>query len=240
MRISTIKELIFIIILLFSTGKGMIHGQDSQISEPDLDDSRIMGKVFYQNHFRVEGTPFFIDQWLTADILSFTNEWKKNVLVKYDAYSDELIYYNDNISIPVIIDKDYVQMFDIHESGNNPGYTFRCINLGNPDGRDNACGFFQVVKEGNVSLYIKHSVVYAKKINPEQQDKYHGRFVHKKEYFLQVGTEVLPIKMGVKTFVKLFPQHKKDIKEFIKKDNLSMKSEDDLRLLIGYINTLVA
>ncbi len=217
----------------------LIKGQNQKLTNLDIDDNRIKGEVYYQNHFRIQGTPFLFNTWLKGDILTFQGEWKKDVMLKYDAYEDQVLYYNEKLSVPVVIDNDYIKAFLIYTDGKSAAYTFRFMDheaLNNGNARQN---FLQVIEEGEIiSLYAEYRTVYVKYINPENRDRYYGKFVHKKGYLLKRQGHFIPVKLRIKSFIKYLPENKKEIRAFVRTHKLNLESHGDVLKLIRYLNSI--
>ena len=113
-----------------------------------------------------------------------------------------------------------ITLFIQHES--------RLISPGQPVGYG---GTSKVSKVNTYSHLSTQSGIYSLEIPPDFEIKYMP------VYRIRRDGEMHSF-LGRKQFVKIFPEHKKEIGSFIKSQDIKMEDRDDLIKLVSYCNTL--
>jgi len=123
------------------------------------------------------------------------------------------IFYEAVINAPITL-------FIYHES--------RLIPPGQPVGYG---GTSKVSKVNTYSHMNTQSGVYSLEIPPDFEVKYMP------VYWIRRNGEMHSF-LGRTQFIKIFPEHKKEIASFIKSQNIKMEDRDDLTRLVRYCNEL--
>ncbi len=103
--------------------------------------------------------------------------------------------------------------------------------------------FYEVVAScREMDLLKKHSVTVKEGvINPlTQQKQSPDTYIKKFKYFLYSNNSMQEITLKKSKILKLFKQKGENIKNYVTENNLSFKSESDLKLLFKYYDTLLS
>lgn len=103
-------------------------------------------------------------------------------------------------------------------------------------------GFLVVVTKKNEYLLLKEETIkFHEKIKAATSyDKSKpARYIREKDkYFIKFNSVVTYISQKKKDLFKTFPEQSGKLKSYIKKNNLNMKDEDDLIIIVNYLSTL--
>lgn len=229
-----ITYLFFMFAILFSV---CINGQNAGFYLGNLNEStnRLQGKLrgeYYYNSL-VGNKYFFLHKdWNDATIKLIDGDVFENVKVRYLAYGDELISYNKNIrSYFYKIDKDIVEQFTIKSiSKNGDAKNQKFIKL-YYDGLLKGDRYFEELYSGTRSLLVYYSIS-ATKVRPFT-DK--SGILRDTEYRLRISYFMysaedgfLKLKKTKRSFRKVLPDHKKEIRKIFRKNRLAVFDESSM------------
>lgn len=175
----------------------------------------------------VKGSPYTTAKFVPATVLPYNmvlparyNEVKDQMEVKYE---NQILILDKNRS-------DFILNFHL---GNK---TYKLLET------SEAKQYLQVLSENEkLSFYKKETTKYfaAKAaFHASVADEPAQYRELKDKYYLGKDGEIELITVKKKTFLKLFPEKKKEIKAFIKKNKTQFSNEISVAKLIQYINTL--
>jgi len=185
--------------------------------------------IYPENSFLkgTEGSPYLND-WEYADILFTSGGVVKDLLVRYNVYSNQLLYKEkqqtylmgapDSISELKFPDKTFIYREYL------PGKKT----------------FFEVVLKGKVSLLTK----YETEVTPANYNEalFSGNkndviFIKQKLY-LQQGTSIVPITKKT-ILLEVLGDKKAEVSNLMTKERLSFRKKQDMTKLIEYYNQLI-
>lgn len=196
----------------------------------------ITGDAIYTRKAESEkatGTQYFNENFTLAQI----NADKTPVLVRYNAYTDELeVKVNDEIRILQPSSEVVVQP-------TNAKYSYEYVQYINKEKVETQTYLMLISDNPNLKIYKKESVY----LQPEQHptggyQKYKAPAYKKRdaEYYIKIKDGSVVYFEADKTGVmSLFPEKKNEIKDFMKENKISPSDEDDLPKLGAYLNTIL-
>jgi hypothetical protein len=135
--------------------------------------------------------------------------------IKYDIFSDEIILFVNPKTI-IFLNKEMVDGF--HLNYENGVYTVR--NFGS-DSTSLINGYANVLYEGPSAFYAK----FLKKIEPLAEEKKYDRFYQTQRMYIMKDSTLIPFS-GRKGLYKIMEDRKKELKDFIKENRLSIMKND--------------
>lgn len=217
-------------VILFNLG---VNAQKTGFYWNDLNagSNRLQGKLRGEIYriSAVSNDLFFLQkEWKDASITLMDGDVFENVRLRYLAYGDEIIAYNDNVRTLFKIDKETVKEFSYKNEGTNEEIKF--IKFCSP-GVAKGCKYYQELYSGNSKLLAFHYVEEIK-VNP-YTDKSgilrDSEFKLNTSYFLSNDTHnLLKIQRKRRSFVKNFPEHKKEIKRILRKNKVYITNHNSL------------
>ncbi len=232
--------ILFSIILL----SGNLYAQDLKLailpSGARVESTTIIDGITthsYSSHNKIpiNGTPFLFDDFKSGTLELKDGKSSQEVPLRYNVYRDvfEIKYNSDTLTLNRPFDVKYIHLdskiffYDLYftESGS---------------GKRN--GYFEIVIEGKLSLYMKRnkdmsydSFVATYKGGGGTKEYY---YVDKISYFCRTDNGEPFLFRSSKSFLNGLTENKKEMKTFIKSNKIKFKKKDDLVSLVEYYNSL--
>jgi hypothetical protein len=189
----------------------------SNIPEQDTIKQRqiLYNGMVWKNKYRwIDGDQFLFSEFFLPGTISINSKTFKNVRIKYDIFSDEIITPVNNQDI-LQLNKEMVDSFTVQYEHK----TYRFENIRN-DTLKGFTGYFNVLYKGRSSFCVK----YQKSISSFDTSKSEGQFIQAHKMFLVKDNVIYQIKNKKDLFTDL-KAHKEQIRNFIKKNKLRISSE---------------
>jgi hypothetical protein len=180
----------------------------------------------------IDGSPYLTEEFITGTVYTSSKIQYNDIPLRYNIYNDQMQFKSPDgkiaaIAAPEIIDK--VVFGD---------YTMEYIPFINA--KKVRRGFFVLLLEGKASLYARPNVDYREPVPPgAYKDAEAAKFIEKPyTYYIRIGMEAAQLIEKKKDLEAVFPDHKKEIENFIKKNKVNHRKEDKLKALVEYYNSL--
>ncbi len=173
-------------------------------------------------------THFLQDSWIDGEILLEDGDLFDSVRIRYLAFYDELVAYNPNLKQLFIVDKEKVSSFTF----NYPQGQQKFVKLYFDAFVDAGYRYFDVKYQGTRWLVAFH-YIYEEKTSV-YRDAYgklrDTRLKPKKTYFMYFPEQEQFRRVQEKRrwFVKLFPDHKREVRRIFRKNNLRRFDEKQM------------
>lgn len=178
------------------------------------------GKLFVNNYKTTETDQFYANRY-SSETLKYKNETYTNINIKYDIHRDILIFkpYGESENFGIELITENVHSFTLKNK------TFINLSILTKDSIDFAKGFFEEnYKSEKLSFYIKHKKETKEFINNQ---RIFNSFLNYNQYVLSFNNNYYEIK-STKDLMKMFPDLKKDIKQFNDENNSLLKENKDV------------
>ncbi|SHF31608.1 hypothetical protein SAMN05444274_104400 [Mariniphaga anaerophila] len=180
----------------------------------------------------IKGSPFMNDEFIEGSIYTTSKTQFAGVPLRYNIYNDQIEFkVGENpaqaLATPEIVEKiefgDYLLEYA-------PFLSAKKI----------ARGFFVVLEKGTVTLYARPRVAFEQAKKPEAyQDAVPARFLKRPDdYYIRVGKESAVLIANKKGLEDIFPEHKKEVSNFIKKHKVKVNKPETLKELVQFYNSL--
>ncbi len=192
--------------------------------------SKMENGKFGERDAHIEGSPYYNDDFVKGLVLLKDSSFYEDVLLRYNAFDDELeVSFREQIfQIP---SKDQMIFAVI---GNDTLKSVKYLS-GNRERWAN----FYLLASGELTLYAKRSKGFKEKEEPKgYQDAQPAKYVNKSdEYYWAKEGETLSLISNKKELITYLPEI--DAKNYMKKEKLSLRKEQDLIQLVDYYNRVV-
>jgi hypothetical protein len=172
------------------------------------------GKVWKNNFHRINGDQFLFTNYFLPGSVSTNGKTFKNLSIRYDIYSDEIMIPVDLEEI-VQLNKEMIDSFSI--TFENKIYRFSKIAEDSLNSIKGLKGYLYVLYQGASALYIK----YNKYILPNITDKSDGDFVQTHKIYL-VKDKIVREIITKNDLYKALAEYKVQIKEYLKKSKIKV------------------
>jgi hypothetical protein len=186
--------------------------------------------VSESKYVNVEGNPFLTEEWVKSDVKLANGTVYKDVAVRLDVVTDELLFKNTDGKILAFVDP-------VAE------FTFISTNQHFINGISGLSGYtpksyFQALNEGKAKILKKtnKTVVERKEYNSATTTK---SFVENSAYFLLTSAgQIVPLKKDKKFILATLGDKSGPLETYINDKKLNLKKDADLTNLVDYYNTL--
>ncbi len=192
----------------------------------------------------LRGTPYFLPNWSTGDILLSTNQRVVNVPLKYDVYARQIMARRPK-GDSIWVDQGRIVEFTLNDAHALPGQavTHRFRLFSNLPNQPNRPEFLEVLHPSGPYSLLKRPVKTLYKASTQQAysaDRPYDELVDAPEYYLlnPQGTMTL-IKPSQKALLAAVPaEWAEPLRAQLKK--ASLKTEDDLFNAVSHLNQLAS
>ncbi|MFO8235925.1 MAG: hypothetical protein R6U04_11040 [Bacteroidales bacterium] len=233
------SKYILVILLLWATGTFAQQGSGSFLELHRRMKDKEMRKYSSSYLDKAEGTPYLSEEYLASKVY-FKGQTKPVAAdLRYNMHSDNFEFIRSGtrfIISPQIDSIKYSEHSFVHKT-----YIKEKWGLFGSS-TDTMEGFLAWLVKGPCSLYKIYSVEFRDAKAPESgyDDYKPPRFERKNPtYCIQLKDDPHPRvvhSFGIKKFLDNFESSEKELKEYIKGNNLRLKEEDDLIKFIRYYN----
>lgn len=184
------------------------------------------------NQRNIKGSPYLENDFTNGTVYTVQKDKYVDVPMRYNIYNDEIEFKNTNGEVQAIATPEEIEKVVIGK--------YQLFYIPYIVSKKEKHGFFELVEGGNASLFIKPSVTFKNAEAPSAyKEAVPAQFVRKvDEYFIRVGKEPASLATNKKDLIESFPEHKDEIKAFIKKHKTRTNNVDSLSELVKYYNTL--
>lgn len=172
------------------------------------------GRIWRNLYRKIEGNQYFISEEFLPGAVSIEGTTFDGLYLKYDIFNDEILT-TSNADIIIQLNKEMVDSFRIDYF--NSIHHFAQIRK---DSTSVITGYVDILYHGKISLIVK----YMKKINPVSAFKEYDNFFQVHKIYIEQNELMLPVN-SKKDIMKLFPEDKQKIKEYLRSNRLKVKKD---------------
>lgn len=179
----------------------------------------------YEN---INGSPYLRDEWTKGRVVLANGNFFEGVPLKYDLVADQLLFQTEEGQV-----LEFVQpVREFHFEGKDNIYRSGFAPIDN----HTSASFYQVLEDGNAKLLKKSDKVI-------REEKAYGTATITKNimeytnYYIEGDDQMVRVK-NEKDLLRALQGHEADLKDFIKKNKLKLKKEEDMVQLVKYYNSL--
>jgi hypothetical protein len=206
-------------------------------AKPEADtlfEPMLCGEV-YEMPAGYNGSPYYGIGWMNGDIQLISGETAYGKLLRYNGFTDQLIWLNPKTGVETRLEKNFISGFVLRVPGAAP-QPFARINVRLPFPTDTAGIFARVISEGLVSCYRIHRIaVRGYKLEDREGMTYISNDLREQPVYVLIlpGAETLIFrKISRRNILKnLSDSRKNTLRELLNQHHLALHSENDLRKL---------
>ena len=215
------KKIAFVFLIVFACYTGFSQYIDDRVS----------GKPYTDKQYtEIQGSPFLLPDWSNGVIYLKNGSKIEKYLLQLDAYAGLLLFkYNDQ---PLIVQNE-VKEFVLQPAGSEP-YLFR--NGYKPLDKNTATTWYQVLQDGPVSLLKQVKKTLGEKTEYGSATKTQTFVVSESWYIAKADGSLVKIKKDKSTLLDALSDKKDQLNNFIEKEKLRVKSEEDMKAVVKAYN----
>jgi hypothetical protein len=220
----------FVIISISGLTEFISAQQVFDIHAPDtLFEQKLVGQKIHLYPVNVVGSYFLNDEWARGDIHLITGNWVRNKQLKYNSFTDELIWLRPLDYSMILLEKEQIIEFNINVVGIQTSLHFKKMDL---PGTVSTNKFYQVLYEGRYGLYCNRRVINVEDATRKVDYASYSIPILKKApvyIILSESGELMTLeKINNRTLLKNYPHDKNLLKNLLRDKHLHLKSEEDL------------
>lgn len=183
----------------------------------------------------IEGSQYFDETFYASEILYKGSKYNKIVLLRYNAYLDEVeLQKNEDI---ILLNKVPSTVFII----NKKKYSFKGFK--NREGNVENGYLIELYKNKDLTLYKQEKIKFreAKVARTSLTTTTPAKLVDFINYFVQIGENQIPVRLknNKNALIKVLnPEFKTELKTYLKNNKFSLKHEKSIIDLCKYSNSL--
>ena len=187
----------------------------------------------------VRGTPYLYDEWKLGNVYLTDNKLIKSVNIKYNIYTDELLYLNSSSGDSLIINRSMIDKFEIIDDLSDDLIVMEVMNL-KPGNREKKT-YVRVIYDGKSKFILKYVKTL---INAFYEGAYaagnkYDEYTDKYQYYLLTDENIITkIKLNKKSVIKVLSDRERKIKAFVNEQGLTLDNEDDVVRVLEYYDRL--
>jgi hypothetical protein len=194
-----------------------------------LFEQKLAGQKIHLYPVNVIGSYFLNDEWGRGDIHLATGNWVKDKQLKYNSFTDELIWLRPLDYSMILLEKEQILEFNINVIGIQKSLHFKKMNLARTDSTKK---FYQVLYEGRYGLYCNRRVINAEDASRKVDYATYAIPVLKSApvYIIlsESGGLMTLEKINNRTLLKSYPHDKNILKNLLRDRHLHLKTEEDI------------
>ena len=186
---------------------------------------------------KISGSPYYNQNFKTAQIGYFGKILKNDIYIRYNAYSDEMemAKSESQTSSEDALIKNRKVTCTIN------GYTYKYLEYLN-ENEPPAVGYVKELFKGNkFSFYVRETKEYREGVKAKSslERSFPARFIDKTEYFIAVGNGSLKkTKLSKKQIVNSLSSYKQEIKNFIYLNKVKLRDSSDVIKLFNFLEKI--
>lgn len=190
------------------------------------------GKVWKNLYRRINGDQFLFTNYFLDGTVTANGRTYKNLKIKYDIYSDEIVIPVDLEEI-VQVNKEIIDSFSVIYE--DRVYRFEKIDADSLKKINDFNGYFRVLYKEKSALYLK----YRKQISPNITDKSDGDFIETDKVWLKKDNIIYPV-MSENDLLSALKIDKVTLKNYLRSNKLkySKRNPESLIPIIRYYDSI--
>lgn len=187
--------------------------------------SKLTGTVYYANYTANE-FHFFHDNWVDASLHLIDGDVVEPIKLKYLAYGDQIIAFNQNVGTLFKIEKAIVKGFEYRDTKTGANVRFMKLCA---DSLFNGCRFMEELYTGHSTLLAFHYVesvkvhLYKDKLGVMRDREF--RF-YTSYYVQNENGELMRLNRTKRSLIKSYPEHRKEIRKLLRQSKVHIFNQN--------------
>lgn len=193
--------------------------------------------LYLQTNYRAEGSPYYLDAYIPANVTALNGKVYTNVKVKFNVQSNELLYMADNgtemiAAMPV----RRIQFWNVIDHGQTTEKVLESIGTAPLNAPETAV--YEVADTGRIAVLKQVRITYTddKAFN---QASIVRNYKRKETWHVRLPDgQVARLETGKAAVLNLLNDKQAAVAAYIDQEKLKCRSVEDIRQVIRYYNSL--
>jgi hypothetical protein len=230
-KVANYTSAFLLLLIAFSTtiqAQGL-DGLEGQTNLQMLGGNGMSARTFDNRYEGVDGFPTLVKDFVKGRIKMNKDQVVKADKMNYDVFHDEIFVLKSGKEL--VVGVSVVTSFEMDVNGT----TLLFSKQKNEEGET---GYYQVLTQGNFSLFIKHKKIFRK---ADYQGAYSANrtkdeFLDEQKFYWSKGDSNLMVLKNKKSLLNELGSQAEKAETFIKTNKLKIDSQDHLLSLFQYLN----
>lgn len=200
----------------------------------------VMLRTIDNRYEGIQGSPYFLNQWVKGRIDMVTGANYESVPLKYDAFSQNLVLRRDAMRDSIVVFPNQVKQF-LLRTDDGAEWVFRRypnVKISDNNLKD---GYFLVLYDGKTSLLKRVSKVFKKADYKDpystnvRYDAYNSDFAY---FILKPDNTLVKIKKSKKSLYEALNDKGANFDTFAQQEKLNFKTDTDYAKIVTYYDGL--
>ena len=181
----------------------------------------------------IEGSPYLNDKFIEGAVFTTSKTKYVGVPLRYNIYNDQIEFKSGENQVQALAAPEVIEKVEFGD------YTMVYIPF--VITKKIRRGFFVEMEKGEkAALYARPRIVFEKATKPAAyQEAEPAKFDRKSdEYYIRIGMEPAQLISRRKDLEEVFPNHKKEVKSFIKENRVRPNKPERIEKLVEFYNSL--
>jgi len=181
----------------------------------------------------IKGSPYLTDDFINGTIYTVQKQKYVDIPVRYNIFNDQIEFKTESGEIQAMATPEIVEKVEFGK--------YKMDYIPFSYSKKLKKGFFIVLLEDEkASLFLRKNMAFKKAEEPAPyKEAQPPKFVkNPDDYFIRIRMEEAKVVNSKKDLVEIFPDHKKDVEGFIKKNKTKINDPESLAELVEYYNSL--
>lgn len=194
------------------------------------------GAFTVEQKYNIEGSLYYIDEWLPGEAVLLENIRSNNIDIKIDTYNDEVHFLSGQDILA--LDSKYIKSVILNKDGEKiifkTGFNYPSKNI-------HQNSFLRVIYDGKIKFLARHtSQVRKSHTSVIASGKVSHEFKHNTDYYLLTANNKYHDlrRLRKKYVINALNEHKRKLQAYADKNNLSWKEEKDIVKILDYYSQL--
>lgn len=225
----------YIIVIIFLNLFGLQIANSQNCESNQLNLHKITAREAKMYYLQYDGKPFIYDKWLKGHLTLAGGEVYRDLNIKIDVFKDEVLYFNKSLNKQLVIDKNIIRSVEL--IGDYKVDKIITHQVGDSSMHSSYELYFVLLAD-SISLWCKR--IKDINLNTDFSSRYAklGTFYSKDKYYFVVNGELTRIPLRKGKILSYFPDVKKELSLFIRKNRYDITNEEHLAKVFEQINRL--
>ena len=181
----------------------------------------------------IEGSPYLNDDFIKGTIYTISQTKYVDVPLRYNIYSEQVELKSGDGPVQALAPPEIVEKVEFGD--------YILVYVPFKVSRNIRRGFFRVIESGDKAVLLARAQVLFEdaKEPAAYQDAKPPRFARKPDdYYIRAGKEPAQLISRKKDLEEVFPDHKKEVRSFIKKNKVKPNKPERMAELVKFYNSL--
>lgn len=181
----------------------------------------------------IEGSPYLVDEFIEGTVFTTSKTQYVGILLRYNIFNGQIEFKTGDGLVQALAAPETVESIQFGD--------YKMVYIPYTTSRKIRRGFFREIEAGQKAVLLaRPQVLFKEATEPAAyQEAEPPKFIRQPDdYFIRIGKEPAVLISRKKDMEEVFPEHKKEIRLYIKKNKVKPNKPERMVELVQYYNSL--